>query len=458
MFQLIAVGKRALQVTEKQIETTSNNISNVNTEGYSRQRVIQESGMPLELAYASIGTGVYIQSIERMRDEMLDTNYRESMTGLGYWDKRSGILEKLETTLNEPSDYGLSNKINQFFSSWDSLASSPGSETYRMDLLNNAEQMTTGFNSLYDNLASYIKSVDDELISSVNRVNEIAQQLADLSQDISFTEGQASVPNDLLDKYDLLIDELSKYGNVVVKNKDYGQKAIYFGTDVIVDGASARKIGFEDVTTNGVGVHNLLWDNNGDFINGLNNGELVSLIDLRDSVISGYLDDLDLIADTIKEKVNELHLTGYDNTANKEKGHLFFDEKSSGAKDFSVNSIIADDPNKIATSLSGEIGDNEIALQIANLRSSLSIDNKTSITEAYANLVYKIGGDSANTKSKQENQQQITTQVDEFRDSVKGVSLNEETADLIKYQQMYQAAAKIISLADEMLKVILGLV
>ncbi len=458
MFQLIAVGKRALQVTEKQIETASNNISNVNTEGYTRQRVIQESGMPLELAYASVGTGVYIQSIERMRDEMLDTNYRESQTGLGYWEKRSDILEKLETTLNEPSDYGLSNKINKFFSSWDSLASNPGSESYRMDLISNTEQMTSGFNSLHENLSGYIQSIDDDLISSVNRVNEIAQELADLSQDISFAEGQTSVPNDMLDKYDLLLDELSKYGNVVVKNKEYGQRAIYFGTDIIVDGAAARQIGFENATTNGVGVHNIVWDNNGDKINGLNNGELLSLIDLRDNGISGYLDTLDQIADTIKENVNSLHLNGYDNTANKEKGHLFFDGDSQGAKDFKLNSIIADDPDKISTSLSGEIGDNEIALEIANLRSSLSIDDKTSITEAYANLIYQIGSDASDTKNKQENQDLITTQIDEFRDAIKGVSLNEETADLIKYQQMYQAAAKIISLADDMLKVILGLV
>lgn len=458
MFQLISLGKRALQVTEKHIETTSHNISNVNTPGYSRQKVVQESGLPIEYPYGTIGTGVYIQSVERVRDEFLDINFRTNQSLFGFWDKRSEVLEKLETVLNEPSDFGLSNKIDKFFSSWDSLSSNPTSQAYRMDVINNAEQMTDEFNRLHSDLSGYISTIDDELINSVTRINQIAQELADLSEGINFTIGQVYEPNDLLDKFDLLMDELATYGNVSVKVNDYGQKIVYFGSDQIVDGRSCNQIGLEESTTSGVTVHNLVWKNNLDTINGLNSGELLSLIDLRDNVVPGYLNQLDKIADTIKEKVNEIHLQGHDLTANSEQGHYFFETSSNGAKDFRVSNVILNDSNKIATSRSGASGDNEIALAIANLRNESIVDDQMSVSQAYANLVYSIGSDVNNTNIKKENQAMITEQIDQFRESIKGVSLNEETADLIKFQQMYQAAAKIISMADDMLKIVLGLV
>ncbi|MCB5249702.1 MAG: flagellar hook-associated protein FlgK [Candidatus Cloacimonadales bacterium] len=458
MFQLISLGKRALAVTEKHLETASHNISNVNTEGYSRQRVVQESGLPIDYPYGTIGTGVNIQSVERMRDEFLDISFRDNQSQLGFWDKRSEVLEKLETMLNEPSDFGLSNKINQFFSSWDSLSSSPTSETYRMDLINNTQQMTDGFNRMYDDLSGFVKTIDNEIIHNVSRINQISQELATLAKGINFTNGQVNDPNDLLDKYDLLVDELAKYGNITVKTTDFGQKAIYFGSDLIVDGSSARQIGLEETTVNGVTVHNLVWSNNYDKINGLKNGELLSLVDLRDNVVPSYLSQLDKIADTIKEAVNQIHLQGHDFTATREKGHYFFDQDSSGAKDFRLSLNILNDPYMIATSRSGESGDNEIALAIANLRNEAVVDGNQSISQAYASLVYKIGSDANYTNIKKENQAMTTEQVDNFRESVKGVSLNEETANLIKYQQMYQASAKIVKLADDMLKIVLGLV
>jgi flagellar hook-associated protein 1 FlgK len=190
----------------------------------------------------------------------------------------------------------------------------------------------------------------------------------------------------------------------------------------------------------------------------LRSGEILGLIDLRDNVIKSYMNQLDQIAMTIAKEVNAVHKNGYDVASENERGHLFFDEKLTGAKDFKLNKIIQDDPGKIATSLTGAVGDNQTALNIANLKFSKLINNDTSIVQSYSNLVYDIGKDVAYMKSKQENMELTVNQVNKFREAVKGVSLNEETADLIKYQQMYQAAAKIISVADDMFKVVLGLV
>lgn len=458
MFQLISVGKRALQVTEKQIETTSNNISNINTPGYSRQRVIQESNYPIELAYANIGTGVNIQSIERLRDTYLDVEYRGVQTEFGYWDKRSDLMSKVETILNEPSEYGLSNKIDSFFAAWDSLASNPNSYTHRIDLVSKTNDMTDGFNNLSAGLLEQRKAVNNEIANTVNRVNQIAEEISDLLVTIYNSEKEGKTANDLRDKFDLLIDELSKYGDVCVKKKEYGQTSVYFGTDVLAEGATFRKMGVESVKDGDIDVNNVVWADNGDNINGLRSGEILGLIDLRDNVIKSYMNQLDQIAMTIAKEVNAVHKNGYDVASENERGHLFFDEKLTGAKDFKLNKIIQDDPGKIATSLTGAVGDNQTALNIANLKFSKLINNDTSIVQSYSNLVYDIGKDVAYMKSKQENMELTVNQVNKFREAVKGVSLNEETADLIKYQQMYQAAAKIISVADDMFKVVLGLV
>lgn len=458
MFQLISLGKRALQVTEKQLETTSHNISNKDTEGYSRQRVLQEANFPIEFGFGSIGTGTNIQSIERMRDENLDTEYRNKATDNGSWGKRSEILSQVEKLLKEPSDSGLSNKIDEFFASWDALSSNPSSEAYRIDVATSAEDMTNGFNNLYSDLVSARESINTNIADDVSRINELSEQISNILVQIQAAENQGMEASDLRDKYDLMIDELSQYGNVQIHKMEDNQSIIYFGTDEIARNGSFQKLDLVYEKDGDMDICNPVWAEGDNEINGLRSGELLSLTDLRDNVIPGYIDDLDTMATTLTQEVNAVHLTGYDNQSTPESNHLFFDDSCDSAKNFKVLNIILEDPNKISTSLSGKEGDNRVALEIADIKNKVIINGEKTITQAYSQFVYQVGADASYNASKSDSTQQSLDQTNQFRESVKGVSLNEETANLIKYQQSYQAAAKIISMADEMLTTLMNLV
>ena len=458
MFQLISLGKRALQVTEKQLETTSHNISNVNTEGYSRQRVLQESAYPIDLAFMNVGTGVYIQEIQRMRDENLDTEYRSKATEYGSWGSRSEILAQVEKSLNEPSDYGLSNKIDKFFSSWDALASNPSQETYRINIATAAEDMTNSFNNIYNDLVKTRDSINLNVEDAVNNINAISDQIATVLVQIQEAESQNKEACDLRDTYDKLVDDLSEYGNIQIQKRENNQVIVYLGTDEIARNGHSRKLGLQTTKDGDIDISNPIWEDGEEEINGLKSGKLLSLIDLRDNTLKDYMQDLDTIALALTEKVNEIHLNGYDNNADQDKNHLFFDDTCTGAKDFKVSNIILENPNNISASLSGEEGDNRIALEIADLKNQAVIDDKLTITQAYSQLVYQIGADASYCETKSESTKLNLDQTNSFRESVKGVSINEETANLIKFQQMYQAAAKIVSIADEMLTTIIGLV
>lgn len=458
MFELISIGKRALQNTEKAIETTSHNISNMNTPGYSRQRVVQESGTPIDLVYANIGTGAYIEKIERMRDIYTDVQFRQAQTDSGYWGKMSDEMQQLENSVLEPSDNGIGEKINTFFDKWDALAANPTTLAYRNDVVQAGVDLTEGFKDLYQKINEKQNELNTKIEADIDSINQIAQEASHLLTSISESEGQNKEANDLRDRFDYLMDELSKYGDVQIQKREYGQTIIYFGTDELARNSSARELTADYGSTGEGETVGLKWKDGGDMVNGLKSGEVKALLDLRDTVLSGYKEELDNQAVNIAQRVNELHLKGYDNNATPERGHLFFDDNVTGVRDLNVTGVLINNPNNVAVSLSGEKGDNRVALDIANLRSSATYKGQYTASEAYGNLLYEIGNDINTAKSNADSLSMSRDQLNNFRESVKGVSLNEETANLLKYQQIYQAAAKIISIADEMTKLVIGLV
>ncbi len=458
MFELITMGKRALQATEKAIETTSHNISNINTEGYSRQRVVQESAYPIDMVFANVGTGSYIQNIERVRDQFLDAEYRKGSTELGYWSTRSDTLNQMESQLLEPSEFGLGSKINAFFDKWDALANNPTNNNSRSDVLEASIDLTEGFQNLHSTLATQKNDLNNDISGLVERINQISRDMSEVLTSIQNSEGPNKEACDFRDRFDSLVDELSTYGDVTIQKRENGQTIVYFGTDEISRTGSYREMTGRYQNVDGENICQVEWADGNDSINGLRSGKLKSLLDVRDEVIPGYMANLDNLAKTFAEKVNEIHFKGYDNNSTPQSGHYFFDPSVTGAADFCVSGSIMSDVNNIAVSQTGSEGDNRIALEMTDLRNQKLIEGRYSLSEGYGQLLYDIGSDASNATSNTENKKLSLEQTNNFRESIKGVSMNEETANLLKFQQIYQAAAKIISIADEMTKIVIGLV
>jgi flagellar hook-associated protein 1 FlgK len=456
---MLSIGKQALSTTEKNLEVTAHNIANANTEGYSRQRIIQEASTPLNDANGNYGSGVSIVRLERMRDLRLDTEFRNLNSNTGYWESMSSNLQELEKSVVETSEYGIGTMINNFFNKWEALANNPYSEVHRIDVIDATTQMTESFKGLNMAIEDTRDNLKFSLKDTANRINEISDELASLSNQISQNKINNKPANDYLDKFDLLIDELSQYGNVQVHERENGTMSVYFGTDELVRNDVSNKLIYTESTnleSNEEEAY-LIWDNTKSKISGLTSGSLKSMYDLRDTVLPEYKTKLDDLAVQIAEKVNEIHIKGYDMTEPAASGRYFFNAEVTGVENFELSNEILSDPANIAVSGSGQIGDNQIALQITDLKYENVFDGKT-ITEAFADYVYEIGRDVKTAGQNAERTSMLSSQTDNFRESVKGVSMNEETANLMKFQQAYQAAAKIITIADDIMTTIIGLV
>ena len=453
------IGRKAVAANEKQLEVTAHNIANANTPGFSRQRVVQEAAFPIQSMNVHIGTGVDVIRIERMRDIFLDTEFRKLNGNTGFWNTMSRHLNELEKNVIETSEHGISARINNFFNSWEDLANNPFSTIHRMAVVESAQQMTDGFQDLHRAIDRKISDVRREMEHSADRINQIADDLAKLVDVIAQNKVTNKPINDLMDRYDLLIDELSSFGDVQVHHRDNGTMSIYLGSDELVRNGQVNRLRLMETRNLETGEMSyfLGWGNTTRPISGLTTGSIKALDDLHNVLLPEYQKKLDELVVQIAEQVNAIHTQGFSNTIPPQTGTFFFDPNITGVMSFSLSNAVLSDPEFIVASMTGATGDNQIALMMTDLRLAKVFNDQT-LTESFADLVFTIGNDVRFSRSSADRSQMISQQADNFRDSVKGVSVNEETANLIRFQQAYQAAAKIISVADDMMRTIIGLV
>ena len=222
---------------------------------------------------------------------------------------------------------------------------------------------------------------------------------------------------------------------------------------VIVDGGDVLPVSTKTETVNGVVSNKLVWQGTEIELTNIN-GQLKGLVDARDNVIPGYLDDLNAISEALIREVNALHTTGFGLDGS--VGVNFFDNEFTDAAHIVVNRDITDNPSRIVASASGEVGDNTIALAIQDLRSSQVMNNNSiTMNDFYNSLVGKLGVESSEAKSFKANYELLVSQIDNARQSVQGVSLDEEMANLVKFQHAYDAAARVITTMDEALDTVI---
>lgn len=224
------IAKRGMNVQQKSIDVTSHNIANANTVGYSRQRAKIETSRPFggtsmgsSVQAGQLGTGAQIQAIERVRDSFLDYQVRGESAILGKYDMRSNYLYEVESVFNEPSDTGLSNLMGKFFDGFQELSKQPNSSNSRTVVAQQSAALADALNATYTKLENLRTNAQDMLKSTVTEVNSMLEQLDRVNQEIISVTVSGNSPNDLMDKRDLLLDELSyKFGIQVDKREFNG--------------------------------------------------------------------------------------------------------------------------------------------------------------------------------------------------------------------------------------------
>jgi len=463
----IEIGKRALQVQKKSLDVTGQNIANANTEGYSRQEVIQSTTKPHTIYHGTgagqVGTGVKIDEIRRIRNDFVDTQIREETSAKGKWEMRRDALKEIELIFNEPSDNSLRSTMDEFWNSLQELNNNPESQAVRATVRQRGLALTDTFNSLDDQLSDYRLALNDRIRTKVEDINSYAQRIADLNGQISRIESMNQNPNDLKDKRDLLIDKLSKITSVQVKEDENGFANISIEGQSLVWQDTASKLVAEKDKSNSNLVE-VKWASNNEEVK-FTDGAIKGLLEARDTEIPKYISQLDAMAKKMVTEFNNVHKSGYglDNSTNID----FFDPTGITAKSMDLSAAIKNDLNKIAaaskysdTNGDGKndyAGDGSNALKLADLGDQKLFNSGTATFNSYySSNVAQLGVDSQRAKRMVNNQEVLTRQLNKQRDSISGVSLDEEMAKMIKYQHSYSAAAKFVSTMDEILGVLVN--
>ncbi|RKX29632.1 MAG: flagellar hook-associated protein FlgK [Candidatus Zixiibacteriota bacterium] len=454
LFQGLELGKRALLANQISLQTIGHNIANVNTPGYSRQRVRITSFYPEEAPFGAIGTGVMVDDVKHVRDLFLGEQFRQNSKSLGEWKYKEKILSQIESLVSEPADNTLSDRLNEFWSSWDTLSQHAESTTNRQAVLGAATKLINGFQELASQLKDLRDSIDNDLVIMTSEVNRYGVEIAHLNQQIKTQELGGATANDLRDIRDQFIDELSELVDVNTIEDANGQVRVSIGALEIVNGSDTTAIDADAYIFNQEIKHRLIWEGTSVGIS-CRSGELKGLLDARDLIIPKYIEDIDTLAATIVEQVNAIHVTGYGLDGS--TGNYFFDPDSTTAVSIRLNSELELSPDKLAVSASGEPGDGDIALAIQLLRNErVLVNNSSTINDFYNGIIGNLGVESHQALSFAENYELLVHQVDNSRQSVQGVSLDEEMTNMIKHQHAYDAAARVITVMDEALDTVIS--
>lgn len=330
-FSGIELGKRSIMAHTDAISTAGHNISNANTEGYSRQRVQLKEFDPLyrpdlerpERA-GMIGQGIDVQSITRIRDEMLDQRITAQQNQESYWDTRSKYYTMIEQIYNEPDEVSIRSNMDKFWESWQELSINPESQAARQAVVTRGESLSDSIKSKWENLMGVGSLINSDIDSTVKQINSYANQIAAVNSEIVRSRGVGDNPNDLLDRRDLLVDKLSKLANITTDSRDPDEFMVHLDGKVLVQGGVARNFDLVSLTDNN-GYEKLVWADTREDAS-VSGGTLGALIELRDVDVRNEIQSLNTMTMNFSDLVNDVHRNAYG--ANNVTGLDFFTQHS----------------------------------------------------------------------------------------------------------------------------------
>ena len=330
-FSGIELGKRSIMANTDAITTAGHNISNANTEGYSRQRVQIKEFDPLykpDLERAEragmIGQGVDVQSINRVRDELLDSRIVSQANTESYWQTRSDYYTMIEQIYNEPDDVSVRSNMDKFWESWQELSINPESKASRQAVVTRAETLTDSIKQRWESLAGIGNLLEGDIEATVKQVNSLSKQIANVNAEIVRSRAMGDNPNDLLDRRDLLVDKLSKLVNVSTDQRDGDEFMVHVDGKVLVQGGISREIELQP-RYDDTGYSKLVWaDTKNDAV--FTGGKLGALVELRDVDVRNEIQSLNTMTMNFSDLVNDVHRNAVG--ANKVTGLDFFVQHS----------------------------------------------------------------------------------------------------------------------------------
>ncbi|MDD4344052.1 MAG: flagellar hook-associated protein FlgK, partial [Eubacteriales bacterium] len=390
-FYGLNLGYKGVAAQQRALDVTGHNIANANTEGFSRQRAVMVTDMPMYTPNGYIGSGVDIINVERIRDKFLDQQFRNESNNKGYWDLTFNTYTKIEDILNEPIDGSLRKSMDDFWSAWQDLSKDPESAAIRTTVIQKGITAADSFNHLYDQMALLKEDIGFNLQNKVSDVNSLSTRIADINLQIIRSESDGRMANDFRDQRDLLVEELSKIVNIDITEDNRGGMNIFVGGQALVYTTTYNTI---QSTPRADGMFDVKWANGSDFQ--AKNGEMKALIDARDVVVDSYIGQLNTAAKAFAEMTNSVHQSGFGLGGDADTGIPFFTipGQTVGSQGKSFDPLITwGDFAPVITTQGNSEALNTFQIVFANDTSAISTDfilsgNTLTITADWANTDY----------------------------------------------------------------------
>lgn len=458
------LGKRSLMNNQTALQTVGHNIANKTTEGFSRQRVEILSNAPVGEGNLRIGMGARAGVVTRTNNPWLEKQIGREGTNLGYADAKSESLGRVEQVYNEQTNKGLNQYMNGFFNSFRELSNNPESLSSRTMVRESAESMTKEFGRVVTQLHDVQDDIDGQIIATTNEVNQMAKEVAQLNEKIQIVEVQGMPANDERDRRDLLLKKMGEKIDISWAEGTDGHVTVTAGrTALLVSGTSSNEIKAKHTDERDRVEIFFQSSQNGTLFNvtdQIKGGKIGGSLEVRDDVIEGFLTSIDNMAYSMAKEVNTAHIEGFDNKG--KEGVLFFDmpeDVKGAASAIAMNRTVYNNVGRIAAGAKANApGDNTVANVISSLQNRQLMDGGVAtFDDYYSTQVGQIGALTQRAVSNQESQKNVVSQLQNIRESVSGVSLDEETTKMIEFQKAYEASARIIRTADEMFDTVLNL-
>lgn len=314
-FGAIELGKRSLMAHAQQINTAGHNISNADTEGYTRQRVQVKAFDPIyrpDLTRAEtpgqIGQGTAIEQVTRLRDELLDQRIVAQENQESYWATREKYYVMLEQIYNEPNDVSVRTNMDRFWSAWQELSVFPDNKAARQAVVTRGESLTTSIHQRFASLSGIGTMLNGDIEATVRQVNDVAHQIARINNEIVRSEAMGDNPNDLYDRRDLLVEKLGALANITTDRRDADEFMVHIDGHVLVQGSVARGLDIRTTTDNN-SYSEVIWKDTGNLAE-ISGGTLGALIELRDVDVRGEIQSLNTMTMNFADLVNDVHKAG----------------------------------------------------------------------------------------------------------------------------------------------------
>ncbi len=440
---ILSNATQSLLAQEAALSVTNNNIANANTVGYSRETVSLQESAPTLSGAISVGNGVTLTGIQSVHDELLDLRIQQQTSQQSSADAQVNALTQIQT-LFPTTGTSLSSSLSGFFTSLSALSSNPTSTADRQTVLSSAQTLVNQFNSISAGLSGPSSSLNTTVSTDVTQINQLSAQAATLNQQITQQNATGQTSGTLQDQLGQVETQLATLTNLTVTHGTDGDSlSTGNGTPLVLGNQS-----YALQTSPGAGGNLQVLDSSGTNItSAITSGDLGGTIQVRDTDIPTLQTSLDTLANQFATAFNAAQATGYDQ--NGAQGAALFTIPTTVAGSAAAIKLTTTNPTAVAASSDGSSGSNGNVANLVALQNA-TLPSGQSATSQVSSLTYQVGSLTANANTQASAVALSLTSLNAQRSSASGVSIDEESANLIRYQQAYEASAKVISTIDSL--------